>query len=167
MQHWSVIVRIRSRFLLRLFGGLLRQHLIHRQTRGPSAITHPISVDLLGRYHGEQSCRLPVIRRLVDSLGLHCHGFRIGGVEAGIVEAVVNPDRNRYQSRSASRQKLNYPDGARAALGILRGTMVLIGRCRLLVMRMVLQHLGCAAHAEARQPHAQQCSHSLPSRFAV
>ena len=167
MQHWPVVVRVGRSFLLRLLGGLLRQLLIHCQVRSPSTVSHPASIDLLGGYDGKQSRWLAVVRGLVNGLGLHRHRFRIGGIKTGIVEAVVDPDRNRDQPRSASRQKLDHSNGARATLGILRGTMVLIGRRRLLAASVVLQDLRRTAHSKAERRDRQQRRHSLLAEFAV
>ena len=85
----------------------------------PLPLGDPVAVDVPRRRDGKPSRRLAVSQRLVHGLGLQRHGLGICAVEAGIVEAVIDPKRNRHQPRAAAGEEFNHRDGARTPFVLL------------------------------------------------
>jgi hypothetical protein len=71
---------------------------------------------LLGRGHGKKSGGLAIVVGLVYRFRLQRHGLGIGAIEAGIIEAVVDPQGDRDKPRTTARQELEYGDGTWSAL---------------------------------------------------
>jgi len=127
MQHGTIVGWTVCGFRLGLLSGLLRQLLVERELRFPVARTDPASLNLLGRGDGEEPGGLAVIGGLVNRLRLQRHGLGIGAIEAGIVEAVVDPQGDRDKPRPAAGQELEHSDGPWPALRFLRRTLRLAG----------------------------------------
>lgn len=127
MQHRTIVGGIVGERRLGLLRGLLRKLLIELELRLPVARTDPASLDLLGRGDGEKPGGLAVVGGLVNRLRLQRHGLGVCAIEAGIVEAVIDPQGNRDKPRTAARQELKHRDGTWSALRFLRRALRLAG----------------------------------------
>ena len=128
MQHGTIVGGIVYGLRFGLLSGLLRKLFVERELRLPVARADPASLHLLGRGDGEKPGGLAVVSGLVNRLRLQRHGLGIGAIEAGIVEAVVDPQRDRDKPRSTARQELKHRDGTWPALiFLLLGALGLAG----------------------------------------
>jgi len=95
---------------------------------------------------------------------LQRHGLGIGAIEAGIVEAVVDPQGYRDKPRTATGQELEHRDGPRPALRfLLLGALGLAGL--LIGMLRAIADLG-AAECDQR-PQREKSSDGPAAGIAV
>ena len=164
MQHGTIVSRIVCERRLGLLGGLLRKLFVERQLGLPAACTDPASLDLLGRGDGEKPGGLAVVSGLVNRLRLQGHGLGIGAVQAGIVEAVVDPQGDGNKPRTAARQELKHRDGTWPALRfLLLGALGLAG-----LLIGVLSAIADLGRAECDQrPQCEKSSDGPAAGIAV